>query len=132
MKRPDFLTLDDLLALHADRIERFGGATGLRDPAALLSALAMPAASFGGRFLHPTLPEMAAAYVFQVSQAQAFVDGNKRAGLAAALAFLWLNGHELICDTDSLHDLVLGVAAGERSKSDVAVFFARHVRRLAR
>jgi len=129
---PDFLTLDDVLALHADRIERYGGSPGLRDLGRLQSALGMPSASFGGAFLHPTLSEMAAAYLFHISQAHAFVDGNKRIALAAALAFLDLNGQELVADPDRLGDLCLAVASGTASKADVAVFFARHLRRLNR
>ncbi len=130
MKDPDFLTLDDLLALHADRIERYGGPLGVRDVAGLSSALGMPSATFGGAFLHPTLPEMAAAYLFHVSQAHGFVDGNKRAALAAALAFLSLNGYELEADPDELYELCIAVAAGNASKSDASVFFARYLREL--
>jgi death-on-curing protein len=125
---PDFLTLDDVLALHADRIEKYGGSLGLRDLGALQSALAMPSASFGGDFLHPTLAEMAAAYLFHVSQAHAFIDGNKRIALAAAIAFLGLNGHDLVADADELYDLCMGVAAGKISKSEVAVFLANHLK----
>jgi death-on-curing protein len=128
VKTPDFLTLDDLLALHADRVDRYGGALGVRDIGALRSALGMPSATFERAFLHPTLPEMAAAYLFHVSQAHGFVDGNKRAALAAALAFLWLNGHELRADPDPLYELCLGVAAATASKAEASVFFAKHVR----
>jgi death-on-curing protein len=130
VKDPDFLTLDDLLALHADRIERYGGSLGVRDLAGLSSALGMPSATFGGDFLHPTLPEMAAAYLFHVSQAHGFVDGNKRAALAATLAFLSLNGHQLDAAPEDLYALCMAVAAGEASKADAAVFLAKHVRAL--
>ncbi len=98
MRDPDFLTLDDLLALHADRVERYGGSSGFRDAAGLSAAMGMASATFGGAFLHPTLAEMAAAYLFHVSQAHGFVDGNKRAALAAALAFLSLHGYGLDAD----------------------------------
>jgi death-on-curing protein len=127
---PDFLTLDDLLALHADRVEQYGGALGVRDMAGLSAALGMPAATFGGQFLHPTLPEMAAAYLFHVSQAHGFVDGNKRAALAAALAFLSLNGYELSADPEDLYELCMAVAAGKASKAEASVFFGKHVRPL--
>jgi death-on-curing protein len=130
VKDPDFLTLDDLLALHADRVERYGGSLGVRDAAGLSSAIGMPSATFGGAFLHPTLPEMAAAYLFHVSQAHGFVDGNKRAALAAALAFLSLNGYDLDANPDDLYDLCIAVAAGTASKADASVFFAKHIREL--
>jgi death on curing protein len=128
MTTPDFLTLDDILALHADRVERYGGSLGIRDLAGLQSAIGMPSATFGGEFLHPSLAEMAAAYLFHVSQAHAFVDGNKRAALAAALAFLELNGQELIVEPDALFELCMNVAAGNASKAEVAVFLSAHLR----
>jgi death on curing protein len=129
---PDFLTLDDVLTLHADRIAVYGGSLGVRNVGGLQSALGVPSASFGGAYLHPTLAEMAAAYLFHVSQAHAFIDGNKRVALAAALAFVELNGHELVADPDELYELCVGVAAGKASKADAAVFIARHLRRHSR
>ena len=132
MKEPDFLTLDDLLALHADRIEVYGGSLGIRDRAGLSSALGVPAATFGGQYLHPSIAEMAGAYLFHVSQAHGFVDGNKRAALAAALAFLGLNEHELIAEADDLYELCIGVAGGSVSKAEVATFFIKHLRRRTR
>lgn len=128
MSAPEFLTFDDVLALHADRIEKYGGSLGLRDAGGLSSAIGMAAATFGGAFLHPTLAEMAAAYLFHISQAHAFVDGNKRVALAAALAFLAMNDLEVIADPDALYDICIRVAAGEASKADASVFIARHLK----
>lgn len=127
MKDPSFLTLDEVLALHADQIERYGGATGVRDLGLLESALAAPRATFGGGLLHATLPEMAAAYLFHAVRNHPFVDGNKRAGLAAAVAFLGLNDLWLEAGEDELVALVVGVAEGRVGKAEVAVFIARHV-----
>jgi death-on-curing protein len=132
VKDLDFLSLDDLLALHADRVEKYGGALGVRDLAGLSSAIGVPSATFGGDYLHPTLPEMAAAYLFHVSQAHGFVDGNKRVALAAALAFLALNGRELEADPEELYEVCIGVAAGKTTKAEASIFFARHVRPSAR
>ncbi len=74
-----FLTLEDALALHASRIARYGGSLGLRDLGLLESALAVPSATFGGQFLHGSLSEMAAAYLFHLVKNHPFVDGNKSA-----------------------------------------------------
>ena len=119
-----FLTLDEVLAIHAHQIDRYGGDFGLRERALLESALAMPRACFGGEDLHPEIHEKAAAYLFHLVKNHPFVDGNKRVGLAVALVFLRLNGVVIDATDDDLVDLVLGVAAGGRSKSDVAIFFA--------
>jgi len=129
-KTPAFLELDEVLALHADQIERYGGAQGIRDLGLLKSALAMPAATFDGQLLHGTLAEQAAAYLFHCANNHPFVDGNKRIALMAALAFLGLNDHRLDADPDELLQLVVGVAAGGTSKADVAVFIEANVRAL--
>lgn len=127
-----FLTLDEVLALHADQIERYGGRSGIRDVGLLQSALAMPMATFGGKFLHADLCEMAAAYLFHLVRDHPFIDGNKRVGLMAMLVFLGLNRLRLRADPDRLADLVLGVAAGRVGKAEVAVFVKRHVPRRSR
>jgi death-on-curing protein len=49
---PFFLTLDEVLEIHEEQIERYGGSPGLRDGAVLESAVATPKATFGGEFLH--------------------------------------------------------------------------------
>ena len=123
-----FLALEEVLALHAEQIRRFGGAPGLRDPALLASALAMPRATFGGEPLHATPWEAAAAYLFHLARNHPFVDGNKRTALAAALVFLGLNGFTVEADDDAVTGLVVGVASGAVSKSEVAVFLQRHGR----
>jgi death on curing protein len=121
-----FLTLEEVLSLHADQIERYGGTPGLRDAGLLSSALAMPQASFSGNLLHSTVHEMAAAYLFHLTQDHPFLDGNKRIGLAATLAFLGLNDLELRAEDGDLFELVMGVAQGLRTKAEIAVFLQRH------
>ena len=125
---PAFLSLDEVLALHADQISRYGGDTGVRDLALLQSAVAMPQARFGGEWLHPSLAEMAAAYLFHVVRNHPFVDGNKRAGLICAIAFLGLNDAEVVATPDDLLEVVLGVAEGPTDKSQVAVFLKANTR----
>ena len=123
-----FLTLDEVLLIHADQIARYGGSYGVRDPGLLSSALAMPDASFGGTAFHPSLTEMAAAYLYHLAQNHPFVDGNKRTALASALTFLWLNGYELVASEDALTALVMGVAEGRLGKPEAAVFLRAHLR----
>ncbi|HUZ18208.1 MAG TPA: Fic family protein, partial [Spirochaetia bacterium] len=63
-----FLTLAEVLVILQDQIRRYGGRYGVRDPALLSSALAMPSASFEGKYLHKGLFEQAAAYAFHICQ----------------------------------------------------------------
>jgi death-on-curing protein len=123
-----FLTLDEVLALHADQIRRYGGRRGIRDIELLKSALGTPRATFDGALLHSTSSEMAAAYLFHLVRNHPFVDGKKRVGLIAALAFLGLNDVMIEADPDELTELVVGVAAGRTSKAEVAVFLQDRAR----
>ena len=122
MKAVRFLSLEQVLAIHADQVRRYGGGLGVRDLGLLKSALAMPQASFSGQYLHPTLHEMAAACLFHLAQNHPFLDGNKRIGLAAAIAFLGLNDTWLESDPAELLEMVLSVARGEVGKPEIAVF----------
>ena len=117
-----FLTLGEVVAIHQDQIRRYGGAAGVRDWGLLKSAVAMPAAMFGGQFLHAELTEMAAAYLFHLVSNHPFIDGNKRVGAVATDVFLALNGWELTANEDAYADLVISVAAGKTGKSEVAEF----------
>src|SRR5438128_4379286 len=109
--------LDEVLEIHEQQIERYGGSSGIRDAGWLESAVATPQATFGGEFLHASIPAMAAAYLFHLCQNHAFVDGNKRTGANAAITFLLINDWELDFGEDEFVDLVLSVASGTTSKS---------------
>ena len=127
---PAFLTLGEVVAIHRDQIERYGGSLGVRDWGLLKSAVAMPAATFGGQFLHSDLCEMASAYLFHLVQNHPFIDGNKRVGAVAADVFLAINDLQLMAAEDEFADLVLSVARGETSKSAAAEFLRTHVRQV--
>jgi len=120
---PIFLSLGEVLEIHRDQIERYGGRPGLRDLGLLQSALAMPAAMFSGQYLHNDLYEMAAAYLFHITQNHPFVDGNKRTGVVAAIVFLSLNSIEFDADEQELEKIVLQVAQGKAGKDVLAAFF---------
>ena len=126
---PSFLTLAEVLEIHQDQIARYGGHAGVRDIELLKSALGTPAATFGGRFLHSDIFEMAAAYLFHIVRNHPFIDGNKRTGAVAANVFLILNGLELDVTPIVFAKTALSVARGELGKSDLAVFLREHVKK---
>lgn len=119
---PLFLTLDEVLSLHAEQIRLFGGSSGIRDLGLLQSAMGSVEATFGGAFLHETIFGMAATYLYGICRNHPFIDGNKRTAVGAALVFLELNGIEVHADEDEFYDLVIGVAEGRVSKAAVTVF----------
>ncbi len=125
---PEFLSLAEVIEIHRDQIDRYGGSPGIRDMGLLLSALAVPAATFGGSFLHTDLFEMAAAYLFHIVRNHPFVDGNKRTGAVAALVFFSLNDIEIEADEDSFEKMVLAVTASLADKRAVTAFFREHSR----
>lgn len=125
---PQFFTLDDVLDIHRDQIERYGGILGVRDNGLLESALAVPQSGFGGLYLHGDVFEMAAAYLFHLVQNHPFLDGNKRVGAATALTFLVLNGVETRIPNQILVDMVLAVAQGKMEKPAIEEFFLKYTR----
>ncbi len=122
----DFLTVEDVLEIHLDQIQRYGGDAGVRDMGLLDSAVAMPKATFGGDFLHADIFEMAAAYVFHIAKNHPFVDGNKRTSAVAACMFLELNGVRVQLIESELVDLILDTAQSKIHKPEIAAFFRRN------
>ncbi len=120
MPTPKFLSLDEVLELHADQISSFGGTPGVRDEGLLESALAQPQATFGGQFLHPTISEQAAAYLYHIAMNHPFIDGNKRTAFAVTDTFLRLNGCALNLTDDRAYDLVMRVARGTMTKEELS------------
>jgi death-on-curing protein len=125
---PQFLTLDEVMDIHRDQIERYGGTLGVCDLELLESAIAAPQSGFGDQYLHGDLFEMASAYLFHVVRNHPFLDGNKRVGIAAALTFLELNGVETKIPNQVLVATVLAVAQGKAEKSAIAAFFRQHAK----
>jgi death-on-curing protein len=121
------LTLDEVLVLHQYVLEQSGGSPGVRDMAAVESAIAQPRMSFGGEELYPTLAEKAAALSFSLICNHAFVDGNKRIGHAALETFLTLNGYELSADVDEAEQTVLRLAAGELPREEWTRWVRAHL-----
>jgi death-on-curing protein len=118
-----FLQLDEIIEIHNNQIILYGGRAGVRDLDLLKTAIAMPAAGFGGEYLHRDIYEMAAAYLFHIVRSHPFIDGNKRTGAVASAVFLMLNGIELQADEDSLEKLVISVAKGKMRKAGISKAF---------
>ena len=122
---PRWLTDTTVLAIHAQQIERFGGAHGVRDQHVVLSALTRPQQRwhYDASADLADLADLAALYLVGLSQAQGFVDGNKRTGLACALVFLALNDAALHVDGAELYALTMRVAMNQADAAEVATCF---------
>lgn len=100
----DYIRVDDVIAIHADQIERYGGGQGLRDPGLLEAALFRPQTGY-----YPSLTDEAAALWESLSQNHPFVDGNKRTAFAATYVFLLINGLRNTASDEDAQDFVLGL-----------------------
>ena len=105
-------TKDMVLLLHQLASQESGGDPGLRDEALLEGALASAFQTFGGKDLHPTKEEKAAALGHALVSDHAFVDGNKRIGMLVMLSFLEANGIPLRATDTDIAAAGLAVAAG--------------------
>jgi len=125
-----FLTLSEVLLILEDQIRNYGGIYGVRDRNLLSSAIYMPESSFDGKYLHETIPAMAAAYTFHICQNHPFIDGNKRVALASSLVFLDINGYELKCKNETLFNEIMNVAKGEVKKEELIKFYEKYSKRI--
>jgi death on curing protein len=122
-----YLTIDEVIALHAKLIAQSGGSPGLRDRGALESAVAQPEMSFGGEDLYPTVAAKAGALGHSLIQNHCFIDGNKRIGHAAMEVFLVLNGYEVEASTDEQEQVILSVASGQMDRVGFSLWLRQHL-----
>ena len=118
-----FLTLKEIFRIHRDLIDQFGGSYGIRDFALLESSLSQPKAAFSNDYVHKNIHEMTAAYAYHIIKNHAFVDGNKRTGILAALIFLKKNCGETKVNQKVMYKLALDIANSKISKKQIAAVF---------
>jgi death-on-curing protein len=111
MTEPEWLDLEILIDIHAEQLALFGGPAGIRDQGMLESALGRPQNKFADG--ETDLVALAAAYAFGIARNHPFIDGNKRAALAAMIVFLNLNGVDVLVPQPDMTAAILAVAAGE-------------------
>ena len=100
----DYLTVADVLAIHGDQIERYGGSLGLRDPGLLEAALFRPQTGY-----YEDVIEEAAALWESPAQCHVFIDGNQRTAFAATYTFLIINGVELKASAAETYSFIAGL-----------------------
>lgn len=120
-----FLTQDEILLLHEQNIEEFGGTHGLRDEGALESALL--AAENRAYYEEAGLAICAATYAYHHSQAHAFIDGNKRIAAAATELFVRLNGFRLQVTNAEIIELFLKIADGQMTRDEIEQLFEQRI-----
>lgn len=121
------LTKEQILLLHSQLIENFGGSSDIRDEALLDSAINTPFQTYDGEELYPTLLDKASRLCFGLVKNHPFVDGNKRIGTHSMLVFLAINGIDLEYSDIKLIELILSVASGTQSDSDILRWLQQHI-----
>jgi death-on-curing protein len=124
-----FLTLSEVLLILEDQIRNYGGIYGVRDINLLGSALYMQQSSFGGQYLHETIPAMAAAYVFHICQNHPFIDGNKRVALASSLVFLDINEYTFNCKDEMIYNEIMNMAKGDIKKDELIKYYEKYTKK---
>ena len=109
----EFLTVEEVLAIHARLIERFGGESGVRDLGLLESALYRPQTGY-----YRDLSEQAAALFESLLMNHPFVDGNKRVAFFCTDVFLRLNGWKLLVDQQEAHRTLVGLLENHQADFD--------------
>ena len=125
-EEPRLLTETIVLAIHAQQVERYGGAHGVRDKAVVLSSLARPI-NRRAYDAEADFADLGAAYLVGLARSQGFNDGNKRTALACALVFLALNGFEVHVPAVELYELTMSVAMGKGDDASVAAYLRDHL-----
>jgi death-on-curing protein len=121
-----FLSLDEVEAIHRRLIDVFGGPEGIRDRGLLDSALHRPRSGY-----YADLAAMAAALFESLLMNHAFVDGNKRVAFFATDVFLRLNGWRIVVDADEAHSYLIGLLElGEFNFDALHGWLRTHVQRL--
>ena len=106
------LSREQLLLLHSQLINRYGGTHGVRDEGLLDSALSATFQGFGDYEFYPTVTDKAVRLGYGLIENHPFHDGNKRIGALAMLTLLDLNNIQLDATNQELEQIILDVAAG--------------------
>lgn len=122
MNEPAWLSIDDVMALHAEQLAIFGGPEGIRDRGTLESALARPLNRWS--YEQADMAQLAAAYAFGLAKNHPFVDGNKRAAFVTMMVFLRLNGIHFAPDPAQATAAIVDLAAGEIDEDGLARWIA--------
>lgn len=100
----DYLTVVEVLAIHEDQIQLYGGASGIRDPGLLEAALYRPQTGY----YHDVIAEAAALWE-SLGQNHPFVDGNKRTAFGVTFTFLLINGFRITAPHEVAYAFIAGL-----------------------
>lgn len=122
------ISVDEVLAIHYLIIERFGGASGVRDRPGLESAISRPFQTFDGQELYPGAVDKAAAVFESIIANHPFVDGNKRTAYVLMRLFLRLSKKDITASEDEKYDFVIKSASGQLTMDEIRGWINRRLK----
>lgn len=126
-----YITIDQVIEFHHEGLEQFGGLDGIRSRHDLAAAVMQPQQSAFAEDAYATIPEKAAAYGFFIAEAQAFLEGNKRAAAVTMLTFLFINGYELRQTDDEIAQMFEDVGSRVIGQGEFFGWVCNHSRPLS-
>ncbi len=121
-----YFTLEEILRIHFQLIEDYGGHHGIRDRGRLMAAVDAPRLTLFGEEQHKTVFQKAALYIRNIIADHPFVDGNKRAAITIGVLFVLRNGYNLTADNQQLADFAVRVAVKKLSVQQIADWLQQH------
>ena len=130
MKNIIFLTFEQVLAIHDNQIELYGGSHGIRDLALFESALMRPQTTFGGNDLYPSLFDKATVLMHSIIMNHPFIDGNKRTGTVSALIFLEINKFKIIASQNELVKITIDLETKKINNEKISSWLRSHSKKI--
>lgn len=121
-----YLSIEEVLFLYDQIIQKTGGKQGIRSPELLFSAIERPKTTFAGKDLYPDIYSKASALVHSLILNHPFVDGNKRTVLACLFRFLEINGIQLKANFKQLVNFVLDIENKKMSFKKIIFWLKQH------
>ena len=125
----NYLTLEQILLVHSIVIDETGGMHGVRDHHAILSFVQAPRQIVFGKELYPTIFLKAAVYVRNIIMHHAFLDGNKRTSMTAAIVFLENNECNFTAREGEIEKFALKVVEKKLTVETIAAWLEKHSRK---
>ena len=130
MKKTSYISLDIVLAIHDDMVEKYGGNSGIRDLGLIQSAIARPQSSFQGEDLYANIFDKAAALFHSIIFNHAFIDGNKRTAMSSTAWFLSINEYTFDVNDKEFVNFPLKVESNLLSIEKISEWLKTHSRKI--
>lgn len=121
-----YLLVEEILRLHYQVIENYGGSHGVRDATRIASVAEAPKQHVFGKEQYQSVYEKAAVYMRNIILDHSFNDGNKRTGVTTTAIFLMRNGHKLNVAPDELADFAVRIATDHLGVPEIAAWLEAH------